>query len=212
MKATAIFLASAALLLSAHALAAQQAATGQPAAPAPQPPAGQEATSTPQAAGSASSSSDEDMFGSPETVTQADNVSKEAQGQSNFLKYDQVKVGGSFMGKVGLTSAWASPWDGSERLIPSTSDYVTPDIQGDVTIVAKPLVDFGVNMDFRTSWPFTISSANSTLPASRISRPPPLRAPAPAPSPISPSGPSTRSSIGTTRSTSARGCSPSPGA
>ena len=31
----------------------------------------------------------------PETVTQTDNVSKEAQGQSNFLKYDQVKVGGS---------------------------------------------------------------------------------------------------------------------
>ena len=169
MKATAIFLASAALLLSAHALAAQQAATGQPAAPAPQPPAGQEATSTPQAAGSASSSSDEDMFGSPETVTQADNVSKEAQGQSNFLKYDQVKVGGSFTGKVGLTSAWASPWDGSERLIPSTSDYVTPDIQGDVTIVAKPLVDFGVNMDFRTSWPFTINSANSNLPTPNFS-------------------------------------------
>jgi hypothetical protein len=112
----------------------------------------------------AQSPSEDDMFGAPETVTQTANVSKEAQGQSDFLKYDQVKVGGSFTSKVGLTSAWASPWNGSERLLPPTNDYVTPDIQGDVTIVAKPLVDFGVNMDFRTSWPFTIDNTNPLAP------------------------------------------------
>jgi hypothetical protein len=158
MKATVILLASAALLFSTYALAAHQAAPAQQAAPAataPAPAAGSDS-------GAASSSSDEDMFGSPETVTQADNVSKEAQGQSNFLKYDQVKVGGSFTGKFGFTSAWASPWDGSEPFFPPPSYYITPDIQGDLTIVAKPLVDFGVNMDLRTSWPFTLSSATST--------------------------------------------------
>ncbi len=88
---------------------------------------------------------------------------KRRRARANSLKYDQVKVGGSFIGKVGLTSAWASPWNGSEQLIPSTVYNVTPDIQGDVTIVAKPLVDFGVNMDFRTSWPFTLSNPNGAL-------------------------------------------------
>jgi hypothetical protein len=113
------------------------------------------------ASSAGSSSSEDDMFGSPEAVTQSNNVSKEAQGQSDFLKYDQVKVGGSFTSKVGLTAAWASPWNGSEAFLPPTSDYIMPDIQGDVKIVAKPLVDFGVNMDFRTSWPFTLGNLNN---------------------------------------------------
>jgi hypothetical protein len=109
----------------------------------------------------AASGSEDDMFGQAETVTQAATTSNEAEGKSSFLKYDQVKVGGSFIGKVGLTAAWASPWNGSESFLPPTTDYLTPDVQGDVTIVAKPLTDFGVNMDFRTSWPFTINNPNN---------------------------------------------------
>ena len=164
MKATLTILASAAVFLAGATLSAQAAAqSAQQAAPSDQPAA----PAQPADSGAAASSSDDDMFGAPETVTQTNNVSKEAQGQSEFLKYDQVKVGGSFIGKVGLTSAWASPWNGSEQLIPSTVYNVTPDIQGDVTIVAKPLVDFGVNMDFRTSWPFTLSNPNGADPSHR---------------------------------------------
>jgi hypothetical protein len=150
-------LLAAAFVLAGAALGAQSAPAPAPAA---QPAAGAQGASA-SGSGSGSSESEDDMFGSPETVTRTDNVSKEAQGQSDFLKYDQVKVGGSFTSKVGLTSAWASPWNGSGRFLPSTSDYVTPDIQGDVTIVAKPLTDFGVNMDFRTSWPFTVNNPNN---------------------------------------------------
>jgi hypothetical protein len=150
-------LLAAAFILAGAALGAQSAPAPAPAA---QPAAGAQGASA-SGSGSGSSESEDDMFGSPETVTRTDNVSKEAQGQSDFLKYDQVKVGGSFTSKVGLTSAWASPWNGSGRFLPSTSDYVTPDIQGDVTIVAKPLTDFGVNMDFRTSWPFTVNNPNN---------------------------------------------------
>jgi hypothetical protein len=140
----------AALLLGAAASLGAQAAGNQAA----QPAAG--AAPAPAVPGS-----EDDMFGAPETVTQANQNSKEAEGNSSFLKYDQVKVGGSFTGKVGLTEAWASPWSGTERFLPPTSNYITPDIQGDVTIVAKPLTDFGVNMDFRTSWPFTINNPNN---------------------------------------------------
>ena len=108
----------------------------------------------------AASTSEDDMFGSPETVTQSSNTSQEATGQSGFLKYDQVKVGGSLTGKFGFTSAWASARDGSAQPFSPTSYYLTPDIEGKVTLVAKPSVDFGVNMDFRTSWP---SSTTDTL-------------------------------------------------
>jgi len=112
--------------------------------------------------------SEDDMFGAPETVTQAATTSKEAEGQSSFLKYDQVKVGGSFTGKLGFTSAWASPWDGGAALLDPASRYLTPDVEGRVTLVAKPLTDFGVNMDFRTSWPFTTSS---TVPSGKANDP-----------------------------------------
>ena len=158
-------------------------------------------------------SSDEDMFGTPETVTQANGSSKEAQGQSEFLKYDQVKVGGSFTGKVGFTAAWASPGTGARASCRPTSNYITPDIEGDVTLVAKPLTDFGVNMDFRTSWPFTTPSTQRIIATGvpNISTTS-LDASGTGPSPTSRSGPSTRNSTGRTRSTSAWASSPSPGA
>jgi hypothetical protein len=102
----------------------------------------------------ASAASDDEMFGSEETVTQANNVSKEAAGQSDFLKYEQVKIGGSLTGKLGYTAAWPAAWDGSAEFFLPATYYVSPLLQGKVTLVAKPSTDFGVNMDFRTSWPF----------------------------------------------------------
>ena len=106
--------------------------------------------------------SEDDMFGAAETVTQSANVSQEAEGQSGFLKYDQVKVGGSITGKAGFTSAWASAWDGSAQPFSPTNYYITPTLEGKVTLVAKPSVDFGVNMDFRTSWPFSVTDTLAT--------------------------------------------------
>jgi hypothetical protein len=109
-----------------------------------------------------SGSSDDELFGSEETVTQAATSSKEAEGQSGFLKYDQVKVGGSFTGKAGFTSKWSDAWGGNAQFFDPTSYYITPDVEGKVTIVAKPTTDFGVNMDFRTSWPFSTTDTVAT--------------------------------------------------
>jgi hypothetical protein len=100
-------------------------------------------------------SSDDDLFGAEETVVQAASSSKEAEGKSEFLKYDQVKVGGSFTGTLGLDALWGSAWDGSDKLFDPSDYYLAPAVSGKVTLVAKPSTDFGVNMDFRTSWPFT---------------------------------------------------------
>ncbi len=125
----------------------------------------QDAAPAPAAASADAASSEDDMFGSPETVTQANNVSKEAEGQSSFLKYDQVKIGGSITGKLGFNSVWAPAWDtgsGSPAsLFAPTSYYLSPDLEGKITLVAKPSTDFGVNMDFRTSWPFQSISKDS---------------------------------------------------
>jgi hypothetical protein len=100
------------------------------------------------------SSSEEDMFGQAETVTPANQASSEAEGKSEFLKYDQVKVGGSITGKLGFNSVWSPAWDGSAKTFDPTDKYISPDLEGKITLVAKPTTDFGVNMDFRASWPF----------------------------------------------------------
>jgi len=105
--------------------------------------------------------SEDDMFGSPETVTQANQSSKEAAGTSEFLKYDQTKVGGTITGKIGFSSIWSPAYDGSSKLFKPSDYYLSPDLEGKVTLVAKPLTDFGVNMDFRTSWPFTTTAKDS---------------------------------------------------
>lgn len=104
--------------------------------------------------------SDDELFGS-ETVTEAA-AQPDAAPQAEFIKYDQVKVGGSITGKVGFTSAWASAWDGNAGFLAPTDRYLSPDLEGKVTIVAKPSSDFGVNMDFRTSWPFSTTDTVAT--------------------------------------------------
>jgi hypothetical protein len=128
------------IILAAAFLAAGGSFLGAQDAPAPAPDA---------------SASENDMFGQPETVAPAAQSSAEAEGKSEFLKYDQVKVGGSLTGKLGFNSIWSPAWDGSAQLFDPESRYLSPDLEGKVTLVAKPSTDFGVNMDFRTSWPFS---------------------------------------------------------
>jgi hypothetical protein len=112
-----------------------------------------------QDASAQDASSDEDMFGKEETVAPAAKSSGEAEGKSEFLKYDQVKVGGSLIGKVGYDSIWSPAWDGSAKLFKPTDNFITPDLEGRVNLVAKPTVDFGVDMEARAAWPFSSTNA-----------------------------------------------------
>ncbi|HTX71717.1 MAG TPA: hypothetical protein VMC79_02740 [Rectinemataceae bacterium] len=145
--ASILALLGAILLLSGLGLTAQSAAT--PAA-------------TGAAAGAASgtaSGDDESMFGA-ETVTQSQ-APATGSPDKDFLKYDQVKVGGQIKGSVGWSPVWSPAWDGSASLFSPTSDLMNPDLEGKLTITAKPLTDFGVNAEFRTQWPFTTSHTDS---------------------------------------------------
>ncbi len=106
-------------------------------------------------AGGTASSGDDELFGSEE-VTQA--AVPEAKPKNDFLKYDLVKVGGSISSSLGGSAGWDDPWGGSFDLFAPDSTRLTPALSGKVTLVAKPVEDFGVNADFRFSYPF-VSSA-----------------------------------------------------
>ena len=127
--------AALALVFGAGGLAAaqDQAATGQNAATA--------------------SSGDEDMFGT-EQVTEA--APQAASPEKSFIKYDQVRVGGQITSSLGGTAVWMDPWN--KGLGTVDYYYVTPAVQTDLTITAKPAEDFGVNLDLRMTYPFTTST------------------------------------------------------
>lgn len=101
----------------------------------------------------AAANSDDELFGAEEVTTEA--APQAAAPEKAFLKYDQVKVGGSLTGKMGVTGAWVDPWN-SFTLEPT--DYsLNPSLSSRLTITAKPATDFGVNLDFRMSYPFSQS-------------------------------------------------------
>jgi hypothetical protein len=99
-----------------------------------------------------SASSDDSLFGA-ETVTES-KPADAAAPEAGFLKYDQVKVGGSITSSLGYSATWIDPWNKAPNLLSPDSKALQPAVQGIVKITAKPLSDFGVNMDFRSSWPF----------------------------------------------------------
>ena len=105
---------------------------------------------------------DDDMFGQEEKVTQANQVSSEAGDKSEFLKYDQTKIGGSITSKLGFNSIWSPAWQGNAKLFKPDDYYLSPDLEGKITLVAKPTTDFGVNMDLRMSWPYAKTSVVGT--------------------------------------------------
>lgn len=101
-------------------------------------------------------SSDDSLFGA-ETVTQSSTDATTAAPQKDFLKYDVTRVGGNIAGSLGWTATWADPWTKSIDLASPTVNALSPSLQGAVKITAKPSTDFGVNMEFRTSNPFSTS-------------------------------------------------------
>lgn len=101
---------------------------------------------------------DDELFGAEE-VTEASTAAQEPS--KAFVKYDATKVGGSVTSSLGYTAVYM---EGADSLVPDY-DYLSPTVTGRVTLTAKPATDFGVNMDFRMSYPYSSSSTVSTLPS-----------------------------------------------
>ena len=119
----------------------------------------------PSAPADSGSTSDDSLFGA-ETVTQSSTDATTAAPQKDFLKYDVTRVGGNIAGNLGWTATWADPWAKSIDLSSPTVNNLSPSLTGAVKITAKPSTDFGVNMEFRTSNPFSVSSSSQSSLAS----------------------------------------------
>ena len=102
---------------------------------------------------SGSGSSDDELFGA-EQVTEAAPAAEAPQ--ASFLKYDQVKVGGSISGSLGGSAVWLDPWNAGFGTVDDY--YLSPGLSAKVTLTAKPTEDFGVNLDFRMSYPFSTTT------------------------------------------------------
>lgn len=135
-----------ALVAVCAAPAAAQSAAAQSAPAQAGQSAAEETKSGDQA--QSSSQSDDELFGE-ETVTEA---SKEASEPSKgFIKYDQTKVGGSITATMDYTAVYMNS---ASAIDDPSYYYLSPVATGKVTLSAKPSTDFGVNMDFRMSYPY----------------------------------------------------------
>jgi hypothetical protein len=107
---------------------------------------------------SGSGASDDELFGAEE-VTEAAPAAEAPQ--ASFLKYDQVKVGGSISGSLGGSAVWLDPWNSGLGTV--DDHYLSPGLSAKVTLTAKPAEDFGVNLDFRMSYPFSTTTTVSSV-------------------------------------------------
>jgi len=120
------------------------------------------AAALPLAAQDAAPAADDDMFAVEESVEEAAEQPAGVGGnQGGFLKYDQVKVGGSISGEAAYKMVWPDAWGGSADFLDPDARYISPDLEGKITLVAKPAEDFGVNVDLRTSWPFSATAVDA---------------------------------------------------
>jgi hypothetical protein len=103
-------------------------------------------------AATTASAADDALFGA-ETVTET-KTNDTATPQNDFLKYEQVKVGGRITGSVGYSGTWLDPWNVTIDPLNPDATAVAPSLSGRLQITAKPSTDFGVNMELRSSWPF----------------------------------------------------------
>jgi hypothetical protein len=114
------------------------------------------AASAQEASSGGASSGDDSLFGAEE-VSQAAPATDAPK--NNFLKYDQVKIGGQITSSAGAQLLYLDPWSGSQDLFAPDSTTLVPALSGRLTLVAKPVEEFGVNGEVRFSYPFTTTTS-----------------------------------------------------
>ncbi len=74
-----------------------------------------------------------------------------------FLKRDQVRIGGSFSGKLGTSFTWTNPWEGNRDILKADSSSLNPTIASTLFFDARPDEDLRLYGSVKTAWPFTNS-------------------------------------------------------
>lgn len=82
-----------------------------------------------------------------------------------FLKRDQVRIGGSFTGKLGTSFSWTNPWKGNQDPLNPDNLRLDPTIASTIFFDARPEEDLRIYGSVKTAWPFSgsynfLTSAN----------------------------------------------------
>jgi hypothetical protein len=72
-----------------------------------------------------------------------------------FLKRDQVRIGGSFTGKLGTSFTWTNPWEGNHDVTNPDESSLSPTIASTLFFDARPDEDLKFYGSVKTAWPFT---------------------------------------------------------
>jgi hypothetical protein len=72
-----------------------------------------------------------------------------------FLKSDQVRIGGSFTGKLGTSFSWTNPYEGNHDPLSPDSSSLDPTIASTIFFNARPEEDLRIYGSVKTAWPFT---------------------------------------------------------
>lgn len=123
-------------------------------APGPAPAAG--AADAAQASASASSASNASGAGSA-AATGAAVTALGSSAVSAFLTRDQVRIGGSFTGKLGTSFTWTNPWEGNRDPLAPDKSTLDPAIATTLFFDARPQEDLKFYGSVKTAWPFTNS-------------------------------------------------------
>ncbi|WP_304225334.1 hypothetical protein [Gracilinema caldarium] len=77
---------------------------------------------------------------------------------SAFLTRDQVRIGGSFTGKLGTSFTWTNPWEGNRDPLNPDKSTLDPAIASTLFFDARPQEDLRFYGSIKTAWPFTNSA------------------------------------------------------
>lgn len=77
---------------------------------------------------------------------------------STFLKSEQVRIGGTFSGRLGASFSWTNPYEDNRDPLNPDKSSLEPTIASTLFFNARPEEDLRVYGSIKTAWPFTKTS------------------------------------------------------
>ena len=114
---------------------------------------------------SSDQASGDDMFNTPESVTQTTDQTQNAAPRDALLKEATPRITGTFTSKVAATWNWNNIWNQAFELFnPSASSINQQQTGAAIGFVARPDTDISITGEVRTYYPFTQQITVGTAP------------------------------------------------
>ncbi|MCA1950166.1 MAG: hypothetical protein LDL24_06325 [Treponema sp.] len=127
-------------------------------APGPAPAAGAADAAQASASASSASSASSAAGASSAGAAAAAGAAPGSSAVSAFLTRDQVRIGGSFTGKLGTSFTWTNPWEDNRDPLNPDKSTLDPTIASTLFFDARPQEDLRFYGSIKTAWPFTNSA------------------------------------------------------